>query len=184
MKIEDGKGKNGDMSVSTTQRGNVSAKTAPRAMYSARDEGQSFTAIYTFTAAAGDQVAYLKNTSSGRNLFVGDVSLGGVQSVLWKFFFVTGTAASGETVISTPTNKSKNIPAETIAMAGDTSITGLTVGAAFSIRRSSANDTQEEAFEGTVILGPGDAIMIEYDTGTAGIGEIDIHFHCEDIGAS
>ena len=26
MKIEDGKGKNGDMSVSSTQRGNVSAK--------------------------------------------------------------------------------------------------------------------------------------------------------------
>jgi len=184
MKIEDGKGKNGDMSVSTTQRGNVSAKIAPRAMYSARDDGLSFSVIYHMTAAAGEHVAYLKNTSSTRNMFIGDVSFGGVPSILWKMFFCTGTAAAGETVTPTPTNKSKAIPAEAIAMAGDTAITGLSVDGQFSALRSPANDTSEEAFDGTVILGPGDAIVVEFDAGTGGICEVDIHFQYENLGAS
>jgi len=184
MKIEDGKGKNGDASVSSVQRLNVSAKAAPRPMYIARDDGQSFSAIYTFTAAAGEHVAYLKNSSSTRNIFVGDISFGGVNSILWKVWFATGTAAAGETVTPTPTNKSKNIPAEAVAMAGDTAITGLTASGPVSIRRSAAASTNEEHFDGTLILGPGDAIVIEYDTGTSGIGEVDIHFHYENIGAS
>jgi len=184
MKIEDGKGKSGDMSVSSSQRGNVSAKTAPRPMYSARDDGLSFSAIYMFTATAGDKVAYLKNSSSTRNLFIGDVSMGGVNSILWKVWFVTGTAASGETVTPVPTNRSKSIPAEAVAMAGDTTITSLTDVDIVSVFRSGAGATFEEHFDGSLILGPGDAIMLEYDTATAGIGEIDIHFHYEDLGAS
>lgn len=184
MKIEDGKGKNGDMSVSSTQRGNVSAKTAPRAMFSARDDGLSFSSVYTFTAAAGEHVAYLKNTSSTRNLFIGDISFGAVETVLWKGFFVTGTAAAGETVTPTPTNRSKSIPAEASCMAGNTAITGLTTDGIFTARRTPVNDTGEEAFDGTVVLGPGDAVVIEYDTGTGGIGEVDIHFHYEDLGHS
>lgn len=184
MKIEDGKGKNGDMSVSSTQRGNVSAKTAPRAMYSARNDGLSFSAVYTFTAAAGEHVAYLKNDSSTRNIFVGDISFGAVETVLWKIWFATGTAAAGETVTPTATNKSKNIPAEAVAMAGDTAITGLTAIGPVSIRRSAAASTEEEHFDGSLLLGPGDAIVVEYDTGTSGIGEVDIHFHYEDLGAS
>lgn len=184
MKVEDGKGKNGDMSVSVTQRGNVSAKTAPRPMYSARDDGLSFSAVYHFTAAATEHVAYLKNTSSTRNLFVGDISFGGVETILWKCFFCTGTAAAGETITPTPTNRSKSIPAEATAMAGSTAITGLTTAGEFTTRRSSANGTEEEHFDGTVILGPGDAIVIEYDTGTGGIAEVDVHFHYEDLTAS
>jgi hypothetical protein len=125
----------------------------------------------------------LKNTSSTRNLFIGDVSFGGVPSILWKGFFCTGTAAAGETVTATPTNKSKNIPAEASAMAGDTAITGLTTSSIFTIRRSPADGSEEESFDGTIILGPGDAVVFEMDTGT-GIGEVDIHFHYEDIGAS
>lgn len=184
MKIEDGKGSNGDMSVSSTQRGNVSSRIAPRPMYSARDDGLSYSAIYHFTAAAGEYVAYLKNTSSTRNLFVGDITVGGVQTILWKMWFVTGIAAAGETVTPTPTNKSKSIPAEATAMAGDTAITGLTTDGQFSARRTPANDEKEELFDGSLILGPGDAIAVEYDTGTGGIGEVDIHFHYEDLSAS
>lgn len=184
MKIEDGKGKSGDMSVSVTQRGNVSAKTAPRPMYAARDDGLSFSAIFHGAGAAGEHVAYLKNTSSTRNLFVGDITLGGVEAILWKMFFVTGTAAAGETVTPTPTNRSKSIPAEATAMAGNTAITGLTPDGEFSTVRNKALDNHNEAFGGALILGPGDAVVIEYDTGTAGIFDIDIHFHYEGLNAS
>jgi len=181
MRIEDGKGKNGDMSVSKSQRGDVSARSAPRAMYSARDEGLSFAAIYHFTAAAGEYVAYLKNTSSTKNLFLHRLVIGGVNSVLWKLFFVTGTAAAGATVTATPTNKAKSIPAEVIAMDGDTAITGLTVDGQFAAIRSVAAKDSVEEFDGTIQLGPGDALAVEYDTGTGGIGEVSLHFHLEDL---
>jgi len=184
MKIEDGKGKSGDMSVSSTQRGNVSAKTAPRIMYSSRDDGLGFTAVYDgITAAAGDYVAYLKNSSSTRNLFVSDVSAGGVENIKWKLWVVTGTAAAGETVTPTGLNLSKSIPAEAAAMAGNTTITGLTPGAQLASGRSGANSGAEVHFHDSLILGPNNAIVVEYDTGTAGICELVIHFHYEDLGA-
>jgi hypothetical protein len=183
MKIEDGEGSNGDMGVTASQRGKVSSRSSPRTLYAARDKGLSFSSIYTFTAASGDYVAYLKNTSSTKNMFIGDVSMGGVNSILWKFWFVTGTAAAGEAVTPIPTNHSKKIPAEATAMAGDTTITGLTTDGNFSVFRSAAASSFEEHFDGSTILGPGDAMMIEYDTGASGVGEIDIHFHYEDLDA-
>ena len=184
-KIEDGKGKNGDMSVSATQRGNVSAKTAPRNFYSARDDGLAYSAIYEgITAVAGDYVAYLKNTSTTRNMFIGDLTAGGVGDVKWKLWFVIGTAAAGESVTATPMNNSKNIPAEATVMAGNTSITGLTTDGQVSNFRSAALSSWEEAFDGSLVLGPGDAIALETDAGTIGVVEMDIHFHYETIGAT
>jgi len=179
--IDDGGGKNGKATVSTTQRLDVSARVASRPLYAARDGGLSFSAIYHGTAAAGDYVAYLKNTSSSKNLFIGDISIGAVETVLWKMFFVTGTAAAGESVTPTPTNRSKSIPAEATAMAGDTAITGLTADGEFSTIRSAATNNAEERFDGSLILGPGDAIAVEYDTGTTGIFEVDINFHYESL---
>lgn len=185
MKIEDGKGKNGDMSVSATQRGNVSAKTAPRVFYSARDDGLAYSAIYeSITAAAGDYIAYIKNTSSTRNMFIGDITLGGVEAIKWKMFFCTGTAAAGESVTATPMNNSKAIPAEATCMAGDTTITGLATTGQVSNHRNAALSSVEEHFDGSLVLGPGDAMVIEYDAGTSGVCEVDIHFHYETIGAT
>ena len=185
MKIEDGKGKNGDMSVSVSQRGNVSAKTARRIFYISRDDGFAYTVVYEgITAAAGEYIAYLKNTSSTRNLFISDLAAGGVESIKWKLWFVTGTAAAGETVTPTPFNKSKNIPAEAIAMAGNTAITGLTVDGQIGFSRSAPLGGVVGDYHDALILGPGDAVAIEYDTGTSGICEASMQFHYETIGAT
>ncbi len=185
MKIEDGKGKNGDMSVSTTQRGNVSAKTAPRIMYAARDDGLSYSVVCdNVTAAAGDYVGYLKNTSSTKNIFISDVSASAVEAVKWKMWFVTGTAAAGEAVIPTPFNKSKSIPAEAISLSGDTAITGLTTDGQIITGRSTAGAMIDANFHSALILGPGDAVAIEYDTGTTGLCETSLHFHFEGLDAS
>ena len=133
------------------------------------------------TGAAGDYVAYLKNDSSTRNLFISDMTAGGVENIKWKLFSVTGTAASGEEVIPTGLNLSKSIPAEAIAMAGDTAITGLTEGAKLATGRSVANSGAEQTFHNALILGPGDAAALEYDTGITGLCEVSIHFHYEGL---
>ena len=185
MKIEDGKGSGRQASVSSVQRLNVSSKTQPRIFYASRDFGLAFNAVYDgITCAAGDYSAYLKNTSTTRNLFISTVEFHSVESVKWKIWQVTGTAASGETVEPTELNLSKGITAEAIAMAGDTAITGLTAAAQVGSHRSPALGDSEMDFQGALILGPGDAIAIEYDTGTTGLCSHDLYFWYEEIGAS
>jgi len=185
MKIEDGKGKNGDASVSSVQRLNVSGKNAPRYFYASRDFGLAFNAVYDdLTVAAGEYSAYLKNTSSTRNLFIGHVEFHSAESVKWKIWEVSGTAASGASLIPSSFNLASGIPAEADAMSGDTAITGLTTIKQIGSHRSEALSDSAMDFEGALILGPGKAIAIEYDTGTTGICSHDIFFWYETIGAS
>jgi len=180
MIIEDGKGKNGKASVSTVQRLNVSAKVAPRTFYSSRDFGLSFVAEYAdVTAAAGDYVAYLKNTSNTRNLFILDVDFNSVEAVKWKVWSCSGTAAAGETITPSNLNLSSNKVAEATAMAGDTPITGLTAARQVGTSRTQALDAKLKEFSGALVLGPNDAIVVEYDTGITGICDVEILFYYE-----
>lgn len=183
MKIEDGKGSGRQASVSSVQRLNVSAKTQGRIFYASRDFGLAYNAVYDdITAASGDIVAYLKNTSSTRNLFVTHMEFHSVENVKWKIFSVSGTAASGATVIPSTLNLSSGIAAEAEAMSGDTAITGLTTLTQIGTHRSQALGDSEMHYDGALMLGPGDAIAIEYDTGTTGLCSVDVHFFFEGIG--
>ena len=183
--IEDGKGKNGKASVSSVQRLNVSSKNADRMFYAARDFGLAYNAVYdSITATTGDYTAYLKNTSSTRNLFISQIEFHSINATKWKIWVVTGTAAAGESVTPTPMNVSKSIIAEATAMAGNTSITGLTTVAQIGSHRNTATGDSAMNFGGALILGPGDAIAIECDTGTDGLVSHDLFFWYEDLGAS
>jgi len=180
MFIEDGKGKNGLASVSVVQRLNVSAKTATRQFYAARDFGLSYVTIYDgMTVAAGDICAYLKNSSSSRNLFIKTIDVSGAEAIKWKIFAVTGAAASGASVTPASTNLAKSITADAVAMSGDTAITGLTTGDQLDTFRSVATGGECRNYDGNIQLGPGDALAIEYDTGTTGLCEAVISFYYE-----
>lgn len=182
MKIEDGKGKNGDMSVSVAQRGNVSSKNADRSYYVSRDDGQAYNIVYDgMTVASGDYTAYLKNTSTTRNMFVATVEFHSVEACKWKIWSVTGTAASGETVTPTNLNLASGRTAEAIAMSGNTPITGLTTVAQLGSHRSQALGDSEMDFQGALLLGPGDAIVVEMDSGTTGLVSHDIFVWYENL---
>lgn len=183
MRIEDGKGKNGAASVSAVQRLNVSSKTAPRKFYASRDFGLAYNAVYDeMTAASGDYVAYLKNTSTDSNLFVDHIEFHSVENVKWKIWETTGTAASGTAITPTELFVGRGIPADVSAMSGDTAITGLTVSNQLGTHRSQALSDSAMNYAGSLILSPSRAMVIEYDTGTTGLCSIDIHFFFEKIG--
>lgn len=183
MRIEDGKGKNGAASVSAVQRLNVSAKTAPRKFYASRDFGLAYNAVYDeITAAAGDYVAYLKNTSTDSNLFIDRIEFHSVENVKWKIWEVSGTAASGTTVTPSELFVGRGIPADASAMSGDTAITGLTTAGQLGTHRSQTLSDSEMIYSGSLILSPSRAMAIEYDTGTTGLCSLDIHFFFEKIG--
>lgn len=166
--------------VSTTNRLNVSAKAANRMFYASRDRGRAYTAIYDdIAAAAGEYIAYLKNTADDKNLFIKDVIFGGAENIKFKIFHVAGVAASGEVIVPTSMNLSKNIPAEAEAMAGNIAITGLTAIDQIGTHRVAANTDSLAQRHSSTILGPGDAVAIEFDAGTAGLCEAEIHFWYE-----
>ena len=185
MKIQDGKGKNGDASVSSVQRLNVSAKTKNRLFYISRDDGLAFNAIMpSFSAAAGEYVFYLKNNSSTRNLMIDSIEFHSVEAVHWKVLVCTGTAASGTSITSGNLNLGSGIPSEAISMGGGATITGLTVGQQVGTHRTQALGEAGMDFGGGLILTPGTAIVIEYDTGTTGLCEIDTLYHFESLGSN
>jgi len=185
MKIEDGKGKNGDMSISASQRGNVSAKTNPRIFYSSRDDQKAYNAIMpSFSAAAGEYVFYIKNTSTSDNLFVKHFEFHSVQAVHWKIWEVSGTAAAGTTITPANLNLASGLSSETTCMGGGATITGLTTIKQIGTHRTTAGSHAEMNYENALILGPNKAVAVEYDTGTTGLCEIDCFYHFEPIGFS
>ncbi|HUV84540.1 MAG TPA: hypothetical protein VMV86_02465 [Methanosarcinales archaeon] len=185
MKIEDGKGKNGDMSVSYAQRGNVSSKSKNRLFYISRDDGLAFNAVMpSFSAAAGEYVFYLKNTSPTKNLMIDHIEYHSLQAVHWKVWQVTGTAAAGTAITPANLNLGTGIPAEATCIGGAATITGLTLGNQLGTHRTEATGEGEMDWGGGLILSPNTAIMVEYDTGTTGLCEIDCLFHFETIGAT
>ena len=185
MKIEYGKGKNGDCSVSTAQRLNVSAKTRDRLFYVSRDDNLAFNAIMpSFSAAAGQYVFYLKNTSSDKNLMVHGLEFHSVENVHWKIFSCTGTAAAGTAIEPTNLNLGSGRSAEASSMGGGATITGLTTVKQIGSHRTTAFGEAGMSFGDGLILAPNTAIVVEYDTGTTGLCEIDCLFHFETIGAS
>jgi hypothetical protein len=180
MRIADGAGSGKEASVTSDNRLDVSSRANPRIYYVSRDDGQAYSVSSNdASAAAGTYILYLKNTSTTRNLFVDDIILGGVETALWKIWFVTGTAAGGNA--KTPVNLNKTSPNAADATArGDDSITGLTVsGEQIGTLRTPANDSKELATSDAIELGQNDAIAIEYDTGTTGIAEAEIVFYYE-----
>jgi hypothetical protein len=185
MKIEDGKGKNGDASVSSVQRLNVSAKSKNRLFYISRDDGLAYNAVMpSFSAAAGNYVFYLKNTSTSQNLMMNSIEYHSVEAVHWKVFQVTGTAAGGTTITPTGLNLGKTLTAPVICMGGGANITGLTIGSQIGTHRTQATGEAGMDWGGGLILAPNTAIVVEYDTGTTGLCEIDCIFHMETIGAT
>ena len=71
-----------------------------------------------------------------------------------------------------------------IAMAGNVPITGLDVIDQIGTHRVAANTDALAQKHSSTILGPGDAIAIEYDTGVAGLCEAEIHFWYEGLADS
>jgi len=185
MKIEDGKGKNGDASVSQAQRLNVSSKTRSRLFYISRDDEQAFNAVMpTFNGVSGNYVYYLKNTSSTKNIFLHALEYHSVQAVHWKVWQVTGVAAGGTEIIPANLNLGSGRLAEATCMGGGATITGLTLGNQIGTHRTQATGESSMDFGEGLILAPNTAIMIEYDTGTTGLCEVDCVFHFEPIGFS
>ena len=180
--LQDGGGSGRLATVSAFFRLNVSAKTNPRIFYSSRDEGKAFNCISTdASAAAGDYILYLKNTSTSDNLYMKHIEFHSANAATWKVWEVTGTAAGSSEIISSNLNLGSANVAEATAR-GNGAISGLTTVKQIGTHRNDANGEAEMNYDNALVLPPGSAIAIEYDSGTTGAAELDCFFHYEEIG--
>lgn len=180
LKIGDGRGRGLTASVSEANRLNVSAKTADRIYYVSRDDKLSFISTSVIaSAAAGNYIYYIKNTSSTRNLFIFEMHLSSANAALWKVSKVTGTAA-GTGITPINMNTGSGITAETASF-GNAAVTGLTETAVIHPARNPADGSSDVGFGGALILTPNEAVAVEYDTGTTGGAEVTTEFWFERI---
>lgn len=150
---------------------NVSARSDDRAYYNSRDEGQCYTMVFDHQGAvAAEYSAYLKNTSTTKDLVITNITLNAVQAARIKLWFVTGTAAGGTVKTPVNLNKASNNDAAADGRQGDSgdAITGLTTDGQIDFVFVGAAGHEEFHLGDRVRLGQNDAIAIEYDEGTTG----------------
>lgn len=167
FQIEDGVGTGQKCGISPTgNRLNTSARTDERIYYVSRDNGDAYTLTSIDTAAAGEYNLYFKNTSTSQKFYVKEITVGSAVLAIFKVSKVTGNAA-GTTITPVNMNFISGNTASATAL-GNAAVTGLSESAIIEMVSVEADSTEHIDFHDALILGQGDAIAIEYDTGAGG----------------
>jgi len=165
--ILDGKGSGQSAAISPSgNRLNVSSRADERIYYISRDNGDSYSVTSIDASPSGGEYNfYFKNTSTTQKFYVKHIIVGAADLAIFKVAVVTGTAAGTEL---TPVNL--NLTSGRTASCdcrGNGAITGLTESSVIDIRSVEADATEGFDFHDALILGQGDAIAVEFDTGSA-----------------
>lgn len=150
----------------TGNRLNVSSRSDERIYYISRDNGDAYSVTTIDTAAAGEYNFYFKNISTTQNFYVTAFTLGSAVLAIFKIARVTGTA-SGTAISPTNLNTTSGHIADATAL-GNAAVTGLTEDAIIDVVSVTADDSKEVTFHDALVIGQGEAIAVEYDTGAGG----------------
>ena len=131
FQIEGGAGSGFAAHVTKRGRLKTDTMTETREFIVARDDQRAFNVYCTGTTMTdGQYVAYLKNTSSTRNMHIQliRVSGEGTAPIIWKIHKVTGTAANGQAATPVNLNLGSSVTAEATVLedGGATAISGIT----------------------------------------------------------
>ena len=148
---------------------NVSSRSDSRGYYNSRGVKQSYSVPFEHDAAAsGEYAAYWQNTSvTGDELVISAVGLNSSENSRMKLWFVTGTAAGGNSVTPTNLNKQSNNDASSKSREsnGGDAISGLSEDGLIDYVYVTKAGHEELRLDDRVRLGQNDAIALEYDQG-------------------
>ena len=159
----------------------VTSKTNLRDYFVSRDDARAFNAVFAdASAAAGNYVAYLKNTSTTRHMAINFIHVGAVNAAVWQIVTATGTATGGNTTTAVNLNRGSDITPEATILADN--VGGFTAGSAIIANaRHPANSMFTFPLDDVLILAPSNAIAVQYLTGSTGEANATIRFYFEDI---
>jgi len=179
VRIEDGGGKNGNVTVSNNQRLDTSARAASRQYYESRDTGQVYTVISVdATAVANEETIYVQNTSTSKDMIIEKITISADVDSQWRVKFVTGTADGGSVITPVNLNKaSSNTAAATCR--GNGAIGSITDDGDITIVRIGADGHDEVRFSEALRLGQDDAIAVECELNCACEIVVSFHFDSE-----
>lgn len=166
MKINDGTGSNREAKVNIRNRVDVSAAIFKESHLVSAIDASTYLWTTSFSAATGNEIIYIKNTSKTKLLVIDKVTVNSVNAGLFELFQVTGTAA-GTSITGKNANLTSGNTAEATAL-GEASVTGLTIGDRIDLARTAANGRATMELDDVLIMGLNDAIAITY-TGSTGI---------------
>lgn len=178
-RIEDGKGKNGAVSVSLNQRLDVSSRTSPRTYYESRDEGLCFVSHVDDSGAANTEYTlYLQNTNTTKTVLIDKITIASAAASVYELEVVSGTAAGASAITPTNLNLSSSNTAAATCRGGAGGVTGLTtVATLFTLRTAAGQTATYLQGEQSLRIGQNDAIALQC-IGTAD-ASISIEFHYE-----
>ncbi len=160
---------------------NVSSRSDGRAFYISRDFGQAYVLhIKDADAADGDLIAYLRNDSKTKRVYVEDIHISSPVACKFIMSFGDAVAATGTSVTPVNLNKSSSNDADVTAF-GNAAVGGVGASTDFGSMRIGASGTGALDFNDTLILGQNDNIVIESDlvTSSPDLIEVDIYFFIE-----
>lgn len=169
MLLKDGTGSGKSARVNAKNRLDVTAAILTQRALTAVLDGQTYTWTTSWSAATGNEVIYIKNTSKDKLLFIDKVTINSVNDGYWELFEVTGTA-SGTSI----TGKNTNLTSSNVAAAeafGEAAVTGITLGDRIDLMRLNAGNRSDMNLQDVLILGFNSAIALEY-TGATGLVDV------------
>ena len=161
--IDDGKGRGFSAEVTDEQHLSVDATTDKRVSHESREHGRAF--VWTSTFATGTtnvEVIYIKNTSTTRKLFIDSMRYSASGTAVFSVFKHTGTA-SGTTITGENLNFTSSNDPEATSF-GDSAVTAGTIGNAIAFLQVSSNSDSNRDWNGEIILGEGDSIIVTCST--------------------
>ena len=186
IQIEDGTGSGNQVSVSSENRLNVSARTGTRLYYCSRNDGNA----YCWTAVSADVAAgvggiYLANNSTSKSLFIERIYLWADVVTQFKVWCPASyTAPNGTAIVGVNLNRKSGKTADATCTANETNNafaaaqTITTVTNSYYDDAAAAGSGQWIEYDGALILGYHDSVSVELVADTAAF-EITImgHFH-------
>ena len=162
-------------------RQNTSSRTDGRPFYVSRDRGQTYILhIKDADAATGDLIAYLRNDSKDKKVYITKMELSSPVACKFIVSYGDATTATGTSVTPINMNKTSSNDADVTAL-GNAAVGGVSAATDFGSVRIPASQTITKDYGDTLILGQNDNIVIESDlvTSTPDLVEIDISFFIE-----
>ena len=177
IEIKDGSGSGTRAKVNAKKRLSVSAATFKESHLVSFEDGETYLWTTSFSAATGNEVIYIKNTSKTKLLVIDRITVNSVNAGLFELYTATGTAA-GTTITGFNGNMTSNNVAEADSY-GEAAVTGLTLGSRIDLARTPANGRATMELDDVLIMGLNDAITIEY-TGSTGLVDVIVTGYYED----